>query len=179
MNLQEKQQLKAILVATALYYGQEIADSALALFVEDLEDLPFPQIVQALKEIRRDPKTTRLPLPAVIRAKLNPEVDERSQAVMVSNSIWDAVGKFGWPNPDRAKAFLGELAWTTVERGGGWLNICQDANQSEPSIMKAQIRDLAVAVIQSAKSGQLHRLPELPKPENKVAQLIQMKGMEK
>lgn len=72
-------ELKELLVNTALYYGHEIPDEVLLMYVADLRDIPLGRIARALVELRRDPKVTRCPLPAQIRDRVGdgrPPADE-------------------------------------------------------------------------------------------------------
>jgi hypothetical protein len=52
----------------------------LCLYVEDLADLPFDAVMGAIKRLRRDPKITRFPLPAIIRDRVAPVTDSRPGA---------------------------------------------------------------------------------------------------
>ncbi len=171
MTNQERQYLKEILVATALYYGQEVADPALQLFVEDLEDLPIKDVLCALKELRRDPKITRLPLPAVIRAKLQPPQTDDDESREAAARIIAAIAKFGWPNSGHARAYIGELGWAVVQRQGGWTTVCDMVDEGSLTSYQAQWRDLAGAIRRRALAGQLDSPPSIPEPSNNVRQI--------
>jgi hypothetical protein len=130
----EKRSLKALFVATALYFNQDIADAALGLYIDDLEDLPFPEVAQALKDIRRNPKTTRCPLPSAIRANLNPESDPESEATLLASRI-----------------AMGPVAWEVVHMEGGWESVCQSLTYDNMTTMKAQWRNTARALLERGK----------------------------
>lgn len=142
MIREEKQQLKELFVATALYYGQDLHNQALELYVSDLEDLPFAEVAQALKDLRREVRTTRCPLPAAIRAKLNPEVDPEARAALIANEIVEAIGRVG---PYRLPEFSYEAS-EIVRLEGGWQRVCEVVTNDNLSIYKAQWRQLAKAV---------------------------------
>lgn len=167
MTLQERQQLKATLVATSLYYGQDLADSAILLFVEDLEDLPLAEVMAALKRLRRDPKVSRLPLPAVIRAQITPPENDIDEAREASSRIMAAIARFGWPNSEQARMYIGELGWAVVQRQGGWVSVCQVLNDSNKASFHAQWRDLAESLRKRAMAGNLDTAPGLPEPKSK------------
>jgi hypothetical protein len=152
MTREERQQLKALFVATSLYYGQEIHDQALELYVSDLEDLPFAGVTQAMKDLRREVKTTRCPLPAAIRAKLNPTVDPEAHAALISNEIVEAIGRVG---PYYTPEFSPEAA-EVVRLEGGWQRVCEVVTNDNLSIYKAQWRQLAKSVIGGERSVQRH-----------------------
>ncbi len=150
MTREEKQQLKELFVGTALYYGQEVHDQALELYVSDLEDLPFPEVAQGLKDLRREVKTTRCPLPAAIRAKLNPEIDPEAHAALIANEIVHAIGRVGpYQTP-----YLSDEAMEIVRLEGGWQRICETLTNENLGIFKAQWRGLAKSVIGGEKSVQ-------------------------
>jgi hypothetical protein len=148
VNPTERQALKGIFVATALYFGQELPDAALKLYCEDLEDLPFTQVAEALKALRRDPKTTRCPLPSAIRAKLNPESNAESEAIVLASRIVGQITRLGPYQPAAARMALGPVAWEVVQMEGGWESICQTLTFENMPILKAQWRNLAKALIE-------------------------------
>lgn len=158
-------QLKKLIIAMSLYYGQTLQDQVVALYAEDLSDLPFDRVVQVLKEVRRDPKTTRFPLPAVIRQRIAPEKrDPETEALEASNRIVEAVAKIGPYQSERARAFIGELGWLVVQREGGWMNLCETLTNDNQGMLKAQWRNLAKALWHRAELGQLDEAPALPSP---------------
>ena len=161
MTPDERQKLKALLVATSMYYGQKLPDDVLNLYVEDLADLAFAEVVQHICEIRRDPKTTRCPLPAVIRARVCPEIDSEAEAVEAVSRIVQAVANIGPYRTEDARAFVGELGWFVVTREGGWQNVCQVLTEENIGALKAQWRQLAIAQHRRAKAG-LTDAPALP-----------------
>lgn len=167
--------LKKFLLANAMYFGQEIKDTVLQMYAEDLEDLPLDGVVQAIKALRRDPKTFRVPLPAQIRARLCPPVTDEHEAVEASARIWGAIATFGWPNPDGARDHIGPLGWQVVERMGGWRSICDESNDAGPS-MRAQMRELAKSIIARTAAGIADVPPGLP--ENPRLKLLITKGHE-
>lgn len=166
MSPQERQALKALIIATSAYYGQQLADNVIGLYVEDLADLEFGKVVAAVKEIRRDPKTTRFPLPALIRARILPmATSDEDRAVEAATRIAAAVRMYGWTNEDRAKLYVGELGWRVVEIDGGWQNVCETLTQDNLGTYRAQWRQLALATARNARAGRSGP-PELPEPVN-------------
>lgn len=155
MNAQERQALKALFVANAQYFDQIIPDDVLPLYVDDLADLPFPKVVQAMRELRRDPSIKRCPLPSQIRAKLTPESNPDSEALMVSGRITDAIARIGPYQVEKAREYIGPSGWEVVKLSGGWANLCALTTETIAT-HKAQWRMLAKAVIErgvSAPSG--------------------------
>ncbi len=157
--------IKKLLVGLSAYYQQQIPDVALSMYAEDLADIPAHLVQNAAREYRRNPKHTRFPLPAALRAIAIPEDDPEGAAREAAARIIGAVEKNGWPNPDRARAYIGELGWAVVQRLGGWPSICQTLDQTDIGVFQAQARDLAKVLHGKSKSGTLDEAPGLPQPE--------------
>ncbi len=171
MNFQQLQSLKGYIALTAAYYGQQLDDAVIAMYAEDLSDLPFETVKAAITEIRRNPSITRFPLPAVIRAKIAPPETDVDQARLAEAAIWEAVSRFGWPNGAEAEAYVGQLAWEGVKRFGGWPNVCLAAND-QGATYRAQMRNLIETVYRASAAGRLEQKPSLPKPEAQPVQEI-------
>lgn len=172
MTPEERKQLMHLIIATSAYYGHKIEDTVLALYIEDLEDLPLARIAQAIREVRRDPKTTRFPLPAVIRARLTPPETDEDQAREAASRILAAVARYGWSNPERAEAYIGELGWEVVKRQGGWRSVCEGVTEDNKTIHQAQWRDLAASLSRRSRAGTLEQAPALPSPVQPMANLL-------
>lgn len=157
MNQDEKQKLKALFVATALYYSQDLPDAALRLFVEDLADLSLPEVERAISELRRSPKVTRCPLPAVIRAKINPQMDPESESQWIANSIVEAISRVG---PYQIPA-LHPIAKEVVKMEGGWEQVCEVSTNENIGMLKSQWRKLAHSLLE--RGGRLTQ-PQLDGP---------------
>lgn len=146
MTHQEVQALKKLFVATALYYGHEIPDQALSLYVADLEDLPFDEISRAMHEIRRDPKTTRCPIPAQIRARSQSGSDPLSQAQIIAGRILESISRVGPYRTDEAREQIGPIGWRVVELSGGWSVVC-DIQTDDIGTHRAQWNRIAHALL--------------------------------
>ena len=190
MNQAELTQLKGIIAMTAAYFGAPLADEVIAMYAEDLADFPFAAVTQAIKEVRRDPKTTRFPLPAVIRSRLMVVESDEDRARDVAARLLASVRRHGsyWASgftsngqkffqgaerklflawEEAAKSEIGELGMVVVKRLGGWTSICDFSENSSPSTFQAQLRDLAISVQNQARAGTLHLPPSLPSPDGK------------
>jgi hypothetical protein len=171
---EDLQKIKALIAITSAYYAQPIQNEVVQMYAEDLVDLGFERVKAALLELRRDPNITRFPLPAKIRAKLNPSVDDKQVALDLAKRITAAVVRHGYtwtwkggfaPHETfeaAVKAELGELAWEMIRRRGGWQKFHDEFFESNEGIFTAQLRDHIEAVMRMAKAGELHALPSLP-----------------
>lgn len=160
------QQVKKILIGLAGYYNHPLTEETLAMYAEDLGDLSVEKIFLATKEIRRDPKITRFPLPAQIRERIEPPENPEGLAIEASNRIVEAISRFGYWRESEAKEFIGELGWLVVQRQGGWQAICENTLVTTLPTQKAQWRELAKVLYARSKSGTLDTPPALPKSEN-------------
>lgn len=166
MTDQEQAHLKVLIVATSAYFGHQIPDNVLALYVEDLADLPFSEVVGAIKEVRRDPKTTRFPLPAIIRDRLQPAITDENEAIEATSRIISAVAKYGWTNPDRAKEYIGELGWRCVGLEGGWQRVCETLKDGNLGTFRAQVKSIALTQVKRSQAGITDEAPSLPGPRS-------------
>lgn len=167
-------EIKALIIATSAYFGQRLDDIVVTMYAEDLADLPVAEIQRALLALRRDPKTTRFPLPATIRDRIAPAPTEENDAAEAAARIAGAARRFGYTNPERAREFIGELGWRVVQLDGGWQNVCETLTEDNLGTFRAQWRQLALATQRRAKSGQLGQAPALPTPARGEGGLTQL-----
>lgn len=167
--LEEKRKhIRKLLLGLAEYFRFQITSRELLnAYVEDLEDLDLNALGVAIKRARRESKF--FPLPAVIREYILGSTKDEAQEA--AGKIVEAIHKFGWPNPDKARALIGELGWKVVEREGGWENLCKSIQDySELGMRKAQWRELAGAI---ARRGGLHSVQNNPQLEGSTQQKIE------
>ncbi len=166
MNHQDCQTIKILWVQLSAYYQLSLRNEVLEMYVEDLAGLSAETISNAMSMYRRDPKNTRMPLPAQIRAICEPPVDDDSLARESVSRIIKAIRKFGYPSHTEAREYIGELGWRIVERNGGWDVLCENLTEDQVGIFQAQARDLAKAQIQFSRAGRIDEAPALPGPKN-------------
>lgn len=164
MNREERKQVGQVIVLTAQYYERKLTPELVSLMVDDLEDLEADAVIEAFREYRRNPANRFFPLPGQIRAIVTPGLDDQSAARDAAGRILSAVARFGWNNPERARVYVGALAWAVVERQGGWRNICETLTYENSGQIQAQWRDLALAISNRAKAGAMDTPPALPGP---------------
>lgn len=146
MTAEEIKELKKGIAITASYYGRDLLSEAIQFMAEDLSDLPFAKVSEAYLRYRRDPKNRTMPLPAQIRAIVQPTPDPEAEARAILDRIITAVNKFGWPQGEQARAFIGELGWRVVQFNGGWTELCQSNFIHNPGLL-AQARNRAEDLI--------------------------------
>lgn len=142
MNTQQRNLIGERWIGLAQMYGKEVTKSALTIMLTSIEDLDPAKVLQALDKWAVNSKLARHPFPAELRELINPKVENRDLAIETTQRIRQAVSKFGWPNPDQARAFIGEEGWVAVSRMGGWQWLCQNLGVEIPEhAFIAQTRD--------------------------------------
>lgn len=155
-------EIKKIIILTAAYYGREIKPEVVAMMAEDLADLDPNAVKNAYNAYRRNPKNRTMPLPAQIREIVSPVIDDEIEARDAAARIIQAISKYGHNNQFLAREFMGELAWSVVNKQGGWQNLCESFQIAQTGIWQAQFRDLAKTQLALAKAGRLDLPPALP-----------------
>lgn len=141
------QELKKIIVHTAIYYGRDLKPEVLSMMCEDLADLDPAACIAAYTAYRRNPKNKTFPLPAQIREIVRPEdyISPEIMAREIAARIVGAVTSCGWCNPKAAESEIGPEGWELVKRQGGWMHICQNLGVNiNPTTFQAQLRDQLV-----------------------------------
>lgn len=162
MNKENLSIIKKTLLATAAYFGQTLTELQLTMYAEDLSDFPANEIAAAIKKIRVDPKQQRFPLPAKIRETISPAPDPETEAKEAAARIIGAIREFGWCNPEGARRYVGELAWSAITTMGSWEGLCENLQASQIPTYQAQFRELIKAKIHRKQGG----YSELPPGEN-------------
>lgn len=160
MNNFEKEKIAKLYAQIAIMYGRQLTQDVLIMMVNSMHDLNY----YALEKIMTEwcSMENKFPYPADLRQKLNPTINERDMAVDAVNMAIMCVSKYGWTNPEGAKTKMGELAWETVKRFGGWEHLCGNLNAENEGIMRAQLRELAQVVMKKSIRGELDETQNLP-----------------
>src|SRR4030042_1184667 len=83
------------ILALGLYYRESLNESQIAMYANDLADLSIAELVAAVQEYRANPRNSRRPLPAQLKALARPEPDREALAEDVATRIWKHIGKNG------------------------------------------------------------------------------------
>lgn len=146
--------LKEVIVLTASYYNVVIKPEVLMMYADDLSDLPEQEVIQAYQTYRRNPKNRTMPLPAMIRDIVSPEIDSDTFAISTAARVLEAVSKYGWSNSQDAKTYIGELGWAGVNRFGGWQNVCENLGRNiQTGQFQAQLREILKSEIKVKAAG--------------------------
>lgn len=138
----------------------------------------YEKLCQALDHFLRT-RSARDPFPSVadVDAIVYGKSNETDLAALASASIYSAVAAFGWPNAEAARGRLGDDVWSVVKAAGGWAQVCEDANETDPGVFKAQLREIARAVIHRTAAGKAGEVLEFPKPHAQVESKGDLKAL--
>jgi hypothetical protein len=137
-----KKTIQETIILTASYYRQVMDPAVLDMYAEDLIDLPLSEVIEAYRTYRRDPKNRTMPLPAHIRAIVQPIRTIESTARDGASRIQQAIVRYGYSNESEARKFLGEKTWSVVRSFGGWNYICSNHGITiDPGVFYAQARE--------------------------------------
>lgn len=179
MNQEERLAIGKMWLALAGMYGKEIDAAALKIMLDAVSDLDSKRIAHALMDWAQNSKQNRHPLPADVRSFVKPETDKDAASREAASRVSTAVSKFGYTNPEEARAFVGELGWHIVERHGGWSYLCQNLGVTiDLTTFHAQARDLAKATLIRGHDG-ITNAPALPTADDRLSQMLSGNNMNK
>lgn len=174
--------LKEVILLTHEYYnrGAPLSDQVLLMYASDLSDLEPKKCIAAYEQYRRSPANKTFPLPAQIRALVNPEefVTVEAKAREIAARICAAVPKFGWNNGSEARAFIGPEGWDVVQRQGGWQHLCEFFGwKINPSSFQAQVRDQVEASLHYGRQTIEESISAIPENRARRGTLENAKGI--
>ncbi len=166
------------LLAIASRCGVSLSEWETDLYLDHLEPLGWPRVVDALRRIYlnldgrgRMPSVNEIRAACGIAIEPSAPTTVRDEALDVASRIVGAIARPGsMTRPGSGgKVFLaeekvGELAWAVVQRIGGWPLLCESHNSENSTTWLAQIRDVAASMIDKAKRGTLDLPPAIPRP---------------
>lgn len=170
----ERDELGRAITKMAFLYGKEMPRESISMFISTLVDY-FPATVEkylsALRSYTEDSKNKFFPNPVQLREYLTGNLTPESQADETASRIRNAITKFGWTSPDRAREYLGELAWSVIERQGGWKYICENHGLLlDPGVYHAQTKNSVKAALESSAKGLFDQPVGLPSPKKNKPQ---------
>ena len=128
------------------FYQKEVQTQVLAMYAHDLREFSYEEIERAFEIYRDDPANKFPPMPAALKKILRPQIDPHSIANDVASKVHGAVSKFGWNQPQAARAHIGEIGWEVVREYGGWEYICQHLGLAlDIGTFRAQVRETVKA----------------------------------
>jgi hypothetical protein len=145
---EQERNLKTAYVLMAAYYQHLLTDEVLCMYVQDLADLPYDAVVEAMQRIRREAGRRFCPLPGDIRALVEAKASPAGEANEIAGRILTAMTRYGYTQPARAEAFIGDIGWSVVQLQGGWRHICNTLLADDSRTFFAQCRDVARSLLE-------------------------------
>jgi hypothetical protein len=144
------------LLDLARFYAYDIGEKQFHMYVDVLMNFSVEEFSDAVKMYLIDSNNTKFPIPPhsiIIKTTRNGPSDD-DFANEVAARVHQAVSKFGYPSPEKAKAFIGEVGWDVVRSYGGWEYICENLGVDiQISAFRAQVRDAARSKLSMDKMG--------------------------
>lgn len=143
----------------------ELDDVLIAIYDVNLRKVhSYSKICEAIEKIIIE-RNSRDPFPSVKQVAemaSGGRLKQKEVAVDVANTIVSFIGSRGyvWPQTSNwgdfqieLKDALGEVGYWVVQKYGGWVKVCQDANKSDLTTFKAQLRDSALSIHSQLEKG--------------------------
>ncbi len=151
---------------------EQLSQERLAYMVAELLPHGAEKVAHALRGMLRTAR--RFPTVAEVEESLGiSEASDESRAAEAASRIEGAMVKFGSMGAmdkfKRQREWMGVLAWAVVDRCGGWQHLCDSTENDDLPTLKAQWRNLALALCGSAKRGTLDQGPSLPEGQTHPA----------
>ena len=169
------QELKKLILQNAALYDAQMNEMKLALYAQLLKDVPIRECARAFHHFANEKGRRFLPMPADILDFLDPKRDPKIEAREAASRVIEAISKFGYPSPEKAKAYIGELGWRLVERFGGWQTLCEQTGvDMNVNTLLAQMRDVGEAMSTRYEKGYGDEAPSLTENKKHIQSLIEL-----
>lgn len=147
----------------------DLTPEIIDLYVSELK----PVLNEGVGALRRfatktNPRTG-MPTVDALKAELGVSTmgDEDYARDAASRAV-SAISLHGWNNAKDAEAYMGELAWMTVQKMGGWVPFCSLSDHEGLGFIEARVREMAKLNLHKLKSGNKGEALELPESTRKV-----------
>lgn len=155
------------------FFGKALEPSSIVWMTDLLlSKFPAADILVACANYILDKNSKGFPFPGqlieLIKQNKGISEDPEAESRIAVSLIIAAMSKYGWPSPEKAKTYIGSLGWKIVESEGGWAQICATTKTDQLPILKAQWRELGIALCARAKAGLLDKAPQLPESDKKL-----------
>lgn len=159
------QAVKALILEDAAYWDAQMNEVKLRAWSDQLKTFPANSVKAAMLRFRGEKGRTRMPMPADIISHFSSDVGPDAEATAAAARIFDAIGRYGWPNGKEAQIYIGSLGWAVVKRMGGWLRVCEMVGVDyDKAAFLAHAKSIAKAEAEYARAGRHNEAPVLPEP---------------
>lgn len=143
-----KAQIYDILCKHSILYDQIPSKEKLQAYTEILSEYPAQALSIAFKEMIK--KSDRFPSIKQIIEIIDPAQEGKDKAIEDAGRVFEAIRKFGRLCSGEAREWLGEDIWASVQRYGGWEELCE-TKIDDRGIAMAQLRDIIHSLNQSKR----------------------------
>lgn len=160
--MDNNQAIKALILEDAAYWDAQMNEVKLRAWTDQLSKYPAAVVKTAMNHFRGEKGRVRMPMPADIVSHFAVDVSPDAEATAAAARIFQAIGRFGWPNGKEAQVFIGSLGWSTVQRMGGWTKVCEMVGVDyDKSAFLAHAKSIAKSESEYAKAGRHDEAPQL------------------
>jgi len=165
-------------IQVGTYYQNDLPKEIVRLYALDTLEFTIEQLAAAFKVWRKDQSNVgKLPLPGHLDCILNPQRNPKDAANEAANNALMAMKKFdpyGWEPKgtalekyptfeDYVRTQFGDLSMAIIEKVGGPRRLRDQINATgSHETLRAQLRDLGLALYNTAEKGLLDAPPGLP-----------------
>lgn len=164
-----------IVTACANVANKQIDDFGMDIWVESMMNMTDEEFDRALEFLRTCYREQRLPKITDVESYAKQQLAGEEESQRAVDLIAEAIIRYGYTNPDRAKAYIGEFGWKLVSEIGGWTNICSIESMRDLDFAKTSWLKTAKILHKRAALGIIDKKPELPKPSNQIAPGLELK----
>lgn len=136
-----QQKIRLMILNAMELYGRNPSENMVLIFETAFSELDPDKTLRTIERWLMNEKV--MFSPADIKQIVNPEPSTEDLALHTAMRIKEAITKFGWPNGNEARAYVGESGWRVVLRFGGWDYVCKNLGIELPEgVFIAQCRDV-------------------------------------
>lgn len=139
------QNIKKHMAVLSTIFKRELSPDLVQFYLDSFVGIDESLVCDALTRCGRELRT----FPCVADVHQRIKTDRLDEFDLVGK-IYDAIELYGYPRPDDARRFMGEVAWRAVHSCGGWMRICSTP-ASDDSTLRAQLRMAAQGAIRREK----------------------------
>ena len=128
--MSDRKDLAKTILSVARFFGKELSQDSLSMVLDVWEmqiaqgAVTFPEIIDAYNQSILAFRT--YPAPVQILELISPQLSPEDESALLAGKVIDAVKRYGYMGGGSAKAVLGDVAWTCVNRFGGWAYLCEN-----------------------------------------------------
>ena len=143
----DKKEIFTQLKALAMLLGADVTKDVILAYMRifEKEEFTTEQIKKAIMQASVSCKF--FPRPVEFIELIRPQVG-KEDATYLAGRIIDCISRFGWPNGQGAKEYMGPVAWNAVLGVGGWSRVC-DTPENNLGTLRAQLRDNCLSALKA------------------------------